>query len=96
MADFAFNLNETLLSAKFAEKQRFQGLRNTSELMDSLKDMFGLDIQIEYIQGRPDEFKAKVFCNLYTEDDVAMFIDKLQQNTYITVKKSKLLYKYVS
>lgn len=92
MAGFEFNLTETLLSANFAVKQRFQGLQNTSELKDSVKDMFGVGMQIEVdsVQGRPDEFKAKVFCNVKTEDDVQKLIDKFQQNTYITVKNSKL------
>lgn len=86
-----FDLTETLFLANFVAKQRFQGLCDTTELKDTVNDMFGTEeMEIVSVQGRPDEFKAKMLCDVQTEDGVLKLISKFEQSTYITVKTSKL------
>ena len=81
-----FDLKEALLVASFSVKQ---GFRNTTELKDTVRDMFdGVDIQIVDIQGRTDNFEAKILSNIKTEDDIENFLMKFEENTKVTVKKS--------
>ena len=57
---------------------------------DTLKDMFGAAMNINFIQGRADKFNAKFYCDVNTGEGVQKLIGDFQKNTYITVRKSKL------
>ena len=82
-----FDLSDALLSASFSLKQRFQGFRNTAELKDTITGMFdGVEIQIDYIQGRSDNFEAKLFCDVKTEEEIKQLLHKFEANTKVTVK----------
>ena len=74
-----FDLKEALLVASFSVKQRFQGFRNTTELKDTVRDMFdGVDIQIVDVQGRTVHFETKILSNIQTEDDIEKFLMKFE------------------
>ena len=76
-----FNLSEALLVGTLAVKQRFQGCANTSELKDTVAEMFGgVDIIVGSIQGKPEEFKAQLSCK---ETDVEYILKNFHENTLI-------------
>ena len=84
MADF--DLKEALHLAGFSAKQKFQGYRNTAELVDTVKDMFSdLPVIVEDIQGRSDHFEAYLRTSIKSQNAI---IDKFMENTQVTVKKS--------
>ena len=86
-----FDLKEALLLASFSVKQRFQGFRNTEELKDTVKDVFSgvnEELTIIDVQGRLDNFEAKIGINVRTEDKIENLLEKFEENTKVTVKKS--------
>ena len=88
----AFDINEALLLADFSSKQKFQGLSNTRELFDTINEMFSgtsTTIKVDFVQGRPEEFKGKFMADIRSEDDVDKLLNTFERNTYIVTKKSK-------
>ena len=73
MAVSGFDLEKTLLSASLTKEHKFDGLKNTSELNDTVKDIFNgctSELIINSVQGRTDEFKTRLSSNIKTEEDV--------------------------
>ena len=81
-----FDLSEALLLGSLAAKQKFLGCSNTSELKDTVAEMFdGIDIVVASIDGKPEEFKAKI---LTKETNVDCLLGKFQENTLIEALSS--------
>ena len=60
MAVSGFDLEKTLLSASLTKEHKFDGLKNTSELNDTVKDIFNgctSELIINSVQGRTSRRK---------------------------------------
>ena len=84
-------MTEALLVASLATGLKFNGLENTTELVDTVCDLFpDYDLIVNNVNGTTDCFRANLSVNLTVEKDVKHFID--QYNTVeTTTKRLKLL-----
>ena len=75
--------------------QRFDGLKNTQELISTAEEMFdgATNISVTNVQGQIDKFKCSVWSNAKSDEEIENLISSFEKNTYITTKVSK--YKYV-
>ena len=87
----AFDFSETLLSANLSKLQRFQGLKNTAELKDTITGIFnGCAITIKCVEGKTDEFRATLTPEIKTDDEIQHLLAAFQENTYVTLRNSVL------
>ena len=76
----AFNLDDMLVSASISKQHKFNGLINTLELKDTIRDLFSGStdkIIINNVEGRVGEFRANL-------------LHLFQQNTLLTLRKSTI------
>ena len=86
----AFDFSETL-SANLSKLQRFQGLKNTAELKDTITGIFnGCAITIKCVEGKTDEFSATLASEIKTDDEIQHLLAAFQENTYVTLRSSVL------
>lgn len=89
-----FDLAEAVLWGSFEAAQRFDGLKNTQELISTVEEMFdGANISVTSVQGDNDKFKCSVWTNAKTDEEIKGLVSIFERNTQITTKVSK--YKYV-
>ena len=89
-----FNLAEAVMWGSLEAAQRFDGLKNTQELISTVEEMFdGANIRVTSVQGEVDKFKCSVSTNAKTEEEIKDLVSTFERNTNITTKVSK--YKYV-
>ena len=88
------DLENALAYAEAVSKERFCGLKNTDELRQTVLEMFdgcSRKMVLENIEGSSSEFKANLFSDSETCDDINNIITIFEKNTLVTVKKSKYL-----
>ena len=87
-----FNLEEAIAWGQLTAVQRFEGLKNTQELKDTVSEMFNgvtSTIEIENVQGSTDKFHCTLTSNAKEDDEIANIISTFERNTFITTKISK-------
>ena len=81
------DMTEALLVASLATGLKFNGLENTTELVDTVCDLFpDYDLIVNNVKGTTDCFKANISVNLTVEKDVKHFIDQYCRNNNETLK----------
>ena len=76
----------------------FSGLKNTTELFDTVKNIVDfVDIKINSVQGTPERFQANFVIGLFNQNDVDNFVMNYSQKNNETLKVAttryvKLLY----
>ena len=77
MSENAFDLKETLLSASLSNNFKYDGLENTSELVDTVKDLFcgcTSELIVASVKGKTDQFQAKILADITHNNSRASFI----------------------
>ena len=87
-----FNFAEAIAWGQLESAQRFEGLKNTQELKDTVMEMFnGIEskIKITHVQGTTEIFKCNLQSNAKEDQPIANIISTFESNTFVTTKISK-------
>ena len=85
-----FNLRQAINWVEIAASHRFEGLKNTQELKDTVCEMLnGASISVTHVQGQIEKFKCSMTSSVKTDVEIAHLISTFEKNTYVTTKRDK-------
>ena len=91
MADNVFDLQEILLSSSLSNTLKYDGLENTAELVDTVKDLFcgyKSELIVASVKGTVEKFHAEILTGVKTEEEVESLKELYMSNTEETLKKA--------
>ena len=87
-----FNFAEAIAWGQLELAQKFEGLKNTQELTDTVMEMFNgiaSKIKVTHVQGTTESFKCNFQSNAKEDQSIANIISTFESNTFVTTKISK-------
>ena len=83
---------EAIAWGEIQASQRFDGLKNTQELKDTVSEMFNgttSTVHVDHVQGATDRFKCTIFSEARDDKEISNLVETFEKNTYTTTKISK-------